>query len=143
MDIKRGIFQGDSLSPVLFVLCLLPLTLILHKSESAYRFPSTKEKINRVLFMDDLKLQAENEKGLESLVQTVRIFSDDIGMEFGMDKCATLVLKGGKITKLDGISLPNGKEMRGLIGGAVYKYLDIIQADQIRYTEMKEKVKTE
>ena len=143
MDIKRGIFQGDSLSPVLFVLCLLPLTLILHKSESAYRFPSTKEKINRVLFMDDLKLQAENEKGLESLVQTVRIFSDDIGMEFGMDKCAALVLKGGKITKFDGISLRNGKEMRGLIGGAVYKYLDIIQADQIRYTEMKEKVKTE
>ena len=95
VDIKRGIFQGDSLSPVLFVLCLLPLTLILHKSESAYRFPSTKEKINRVLFMDDLKLHAENEKGLESLVQTVRIFSDDIGMEFGMDKCATLVLKGG------------------------------------------------
>ena len=45
--------------------------------------------------MDDLKLHAENEKGLESLVQTVRIFSDDIGMEFGMDKCATLVLKGG------------------------------------------------
>ena len=143
MDIKRGIFQGDLLSPVLFVLCLLPLTLILHKSESPYRFPSTNEKINRVLFMDDLKLQAENEKGLESLVQTVRIFSDDIGMEFGMDKCATLVLKEGKITKFDGISLPNGKEMRGLIGGAVYKYLDIIQADQIRYTEMKEKVKTE
>ena len=33
--------------------------------------------------------------------------------------------------------------MRGLIEGAGYKYLGIIQADQIRYTEMKEKVKTE
>ena len=32
-----------------------------------------------------------------------RIFCDDIGMEFGIDKCATLVLKRWKITKFDGI----------------------------------------
>ena len=30
--------------------------------------------------------------------------------------------------------------MKGLIEGAGYKYLGIIQADQIRYTEMKERV---
>ena len=93
--------------------------------------------------MDDLKLYAKNEKGLESLVQTVRIISDDIGLEFGIDKCATLVLKRGKITKFDGISLPDGRVMKGLIEGASYKYLGILQADQIRYTEMKEKVKAE
>ena len=33
--------------------------------------------------------------------------------------------------------------MKGLIEGAGYKYLGILQADQIRYTEMKEKVKAE
>ena len=54
--------------------------------------------------MDDLKLYAKNEKGLESLVQTVWIFSDDISMEFGIDICATLVLNRGKIKKFDGIS---------------------------------------
>ena len=32
-----------------------------------------------------------------------RIFCDDIGMEFEIDKCATLVLKRWKITKFDGI----------------------------------------
>ena len=46
VDIKRGIFQGDSLSPLLFVLCLIPLTVILCKSESAYQYSSNKEKIN-------------------------------------------------------------------------------------------------
>ena len=75
VDIKRRIFQGDSLSSLLFVLCLIQLTLILHKSESAYQFSSTKEKVNHLLFMDDLKLYAKNAKGLDSLVQTVRIFS--------------------------------------------------------------------
>ena len=100
VDIKQGIFLGDSVSPLLFVLCLIPLTVILHKSESAYQFSGNKEKISHLLFMVDLKLYAKNEKGLESLVQTVQIFSDDIDMEFGIDKCATLVLKRGKTTNL-------------------------------------------
>ena len=46
--------------------------------------------------MDDLKVYAKNEKDLESLIQTVRIFSEDIGMEFGLDKCAVLIMKRGK-----------------------------------------------
>ena len=33
--------------------------------------------------------------------------------------------------------------MKGLIEGASYKYLGILQADQIQYTEMKEQVKAE
>ena len=33
--------------------------------------------------------------------------------------------------------------MKGLIEAAGYKYLGILQADQIRYTEMKEKLKAE
>ena len=143
VNIKRGIFQGDSLSSLLFVLGLIPLTLILHKSESTYQFSSMKEKINHLLFMDDLKLYAKNKKGLDSLVQTVRIFNDDIGMEFGIYTCTTLVLKRGKLTKFDEISLPDGTVMKVLIEEAVYKYLGVIEADQIRYTEMKEKVKTE
>ena len=64
-------------------------------------------------------------------------------MEFGIDKCVTLVLKRGKIKKFDGISLPNGRYMKGLIKGAGYKYLGILQADQIRYMEMKEMVQAE
>ena len=108
VDIKQGIFKGDSLQPLLFVLCLILLTVILRKSESAHQSSSNKEEIKHLLFMDDLKLYVKNEKGLESLVQTIWIFSDDIGTEFGIDKCATLVLKRGGITKFDGISLPNG-----------------------------------
>ena len=32
--------------------------------------------------MDDLKLNSRSEKGLDSLAQTVCVFSEDIGMEF-------------------------------------------------------------
>ena len=72
VDIKRGISQGDSLPPFLFVFCLIPLTVILRKSESAYQFSSNKEKISHILLMVDLKSYAKNKKGLESLVQAVQ-----------------------------------------------------------------------
>ena len=36
VEIKRGIFQRDSLSPLVFVLALIPLSLILRKVKAAY-----------------------------------------------------------------------------------------------------------
>ena len=36
--------------------------------------------------MDDIKLSAKNEKDLETLIHTVRIYSQDLGMEFGIEK---------------------------------------------------------
>ena len=92
VEIKGGIFQGDSLSPLVFVLALIPLSLILRKAKAAYEFSESKQKINHPLFVDDLKLYSRSEKGLDSLVQTVRAFSEDIGMEFGIEKCAILVV---------------------------------------------------
>ena len=40
---------------------------------------------------------------MDSLVQRVRVFSEDIGMEFGIEKRAILVIEKGKIVKLVGI----------------------------------------
>ena len=41
------------------------------------------------MYVDDIKLFAKNEKGLETLIYTVRIYSRDIGMEFGVKKWQT------------------------------------------------------
>ena len=45
VEIKCGIFQGDSLSPLVFVLASIPLSLILRKAKAAYEFSESKEKI--------------------------------------------------------------------------------------------------
>ena len=98
-ELGKGICQGDSLSPLVFVVALIPLSLILRKAKEAYEFSESKEKINHLLFMDDLKLYSRSEKGLDSLVQTVCVFSEDIAMEFGIEKCTMLLMEKGKIVK--------------------------------------------
>ena len=70
----------------MFVLALIPLSLILRKARAAYEFAESKTKINHLLFIGDLKLYSRSEKGLDSLVQTVLVFSEDIGMRFGIEK---------------------------------------------------------
>ena len=52
--------------------------------------------INHLLFIDDLKLYGKNEHEVDSLFQSVRIYSEDIAMEFGIQKCACVILKRGK-----------------------------------------------
>ena len=76
--INRRMFQGDPLPPLLLIIGLISLTLILRKGKEAYNFSHSKERINRLLYMEDLKSHGKTDKGLDSLVQTVRIFISDI-----------------------------------------------------------------
>ena len=89
----------------MLVLALISSSLILRKAKTAYAFSESKEKINHLLFMDDLKLHSRSEKRLNSLVQTVCVFSEDVGMEFGIEKCAMLVMEKRKIVKSVGIDV--------------------------------------
>ena len=66
------------------------------------------------MYMDDIKLFATNEKELETLIQTVRIYSQDIGMEFGREKCTMLVMKSGKQHMTEGVEIPNQIVIRTL-----------------------------
>ena len=77
--------------------------------KSGYEFTQSKEKVNHILYMDDLKLYAKTEETMESLIQTVRVFNKDIGLQFGLENCSFLTMKRGKIVKSDGIELPNVK----------------------------------
>ena len=141
VDIKHGIFQGDSLSPLVFVLAVIPLSSILRKAKAAYEFSGCKEKINHLLFMDDD--YSRNEKGLDLLVQTIHVFSEDIGIEFGIERCAMLVIEKGKIVKSVGIELPDGKATKSLQEGESYEHLGILEEDRFLGEEMKLKVSKE
>ena len=96
VKIQIGIFQRDTLSQLLFVIAMMPLNHILTKCTTGNKLSKSQEKINHLMYMDDIKRFGKNEKELETLIQTVRIYSQDIGIECGIEKCAMLVEKSGK-----------------------------------------------
>ena len=93
VNIRRGIFQGDSLSPLLFVVALIPVTIMLRTLKQGYSFGKGKERLNHVSFMNDLKLCGSNDNETDKLVKTIKIVSGDFRMQFGFDKCAVFKMK--------------------------------------------------
>jgi hypothetical protein len=98
IKINRGIFQGDSLSPLLSRIALTPLILELHRSGYRYRVHGSERKISHLLYMDELKLIEKNEE-LRGEIRIVKTFSNDMKMEFGPEKCAKISAKKGKVQR--------------------------------------------
>ena len=46
--------------------------------------------------MNGIKVFERNEEELEILIQTIGIYSQDIRMEFGIEKLAMFIIKSGK-----------------------------------------------
>jgi hypothetical protein len=67
--------------------------------------------------MDDLKLIAKSEEELQKQIQTVKTFSDYIHMEFGLDKCAKITFKRGKITHSQNLLIDINREIQVLKQG--------------------------
>ena len=71
VPIRRRIFQGDSFSPLLFVIALLPLTHILRETRMGYQLEQNGAKVHHLSFMEDLNLYGKNDNEIDSLIKTV------------------------------------------------------------------------
>ena len=131
-------FFKEIVSRPLFVIALIPLSITLNKSKEGYLLGAQRGKVNQLLFMDDLKLYAKDIRQLDSLVQTVRIFSNDIGMEFGIQKCAMLELKRGKMIQSNGLDLPEEQKLTSLEDGEGNRYLGILESVEMKDILRKE-----
>ena len=93
--------------------------------------------------MDDLKLIAKSEEELQQQIQTVKIFSDDINMEKGLEICARISFKRGKLTHSQNLVIDTNREIQELEKGKTYKYLGIEESEGKKHQQMKERLKQE
>jgi hypothetical protein len=140
---KRGLFQGDSLAPLMFIICLIPISLILNQSKSGYSMGRGKRTINHLWYMDDCKLYGKNNSEIEQLIKTLEDTAKPTGLEFGIAKCATQQMERGKpsanqveIELADERCIP-------VVADEGYKYLGMLQKDKIDHEAMKIQLKKE
>ena len=144
VNFQRGIFQGDTLSPLLFVIGLIPLSHTLQKVNTGYQLgKGWRKKTNQLVFMDDMKLYWNSEKEAERVTNTTRIFLKEIAMEFDISNCAHVTMKAGKLVSVGGMELSSGEVIPELESVKGYKYLGILEANDIMHTEIKVKIQKE
>src|SRR5829696_4157364 len=140
VPIKQEIFQGDALSPLLFIMAMISISSVLNRSKKGYEIENGGQMISHLLYMDDIKLYAKTSAGLESMLNTLKTVSEDIGMEFGLDKCAKVSMKRGKLSIGGDLTLYDGLTIQELDPEKGYKYLGILQADLEKKEESKASV---
>ena len=72
---------------------MIPLNHILRKFSAGYKLSKTQTKINDLMYMDDIKLFAKNEKELKTVIKAVRIYCQDKGIEFIIEKYAMPIME--------------------------------------------------
>ena len=93
--------------------------------------------------MDDLKRYAKNDDEQTGLLKTIKYFSDDIGMEFGLDKCAKATFRKGRLADSSSIKLDVNTIIQDLEKEGTYKYLGVSEGDGVQQSQMKEKIRKE
>ena len=67
------------MSPLFFVVALIPVAMIFITLKQGYSFGKGKERLNHLLFMDDIKLYGSNDNEIDSLVKLVKRESKLLG----------------------------------------------------------------
>jgi hypothetical protein len=100
----------------------------------------TERKIGHLLYMDDLKLIARSEEELGTEINIVKTISNYIKMEFGLEKCARISLKRGKVHRKQYTGSTKENEIKELDPMKTYKYLGVEENHNIEHKIEKERL---
>ncbi|KAI2795587.1 hypothetical protein BLOT_016634 [Blomia tropicalis] len=112
--IESGIMQGDSLSPLLFVIAMEPLSRVLNNNCEQVEIRQSNFKRNHLSFIDDIKLLAKDEQTLSELCHYTRESLRMMGFNVNLQKSASNIESeetfGDKLDDIEG-----------------YKYLGVLE----------------
>ena len=121
LQIRRGVLQGDTLSPLLFCLAIAPISHVLNSQIKKVECVVHHEgqvvstvALNHMFYMDDFKGYSRETGELERMICLLTDISRTMGLEINPKKSAVLLDKESGATS----SLPE-------LGEGSYKYLGI------------------
>ena len=140
LTLKRGLFQGDSLSPLLFCLCIVPLSHALRSIGIGYKCKDVDLVISHQLYMDDLKVYTKSSNALTHALSVVDRVSTAVGMELGLRKCAVAHMQRGKLVESEDFLLDEDRVITSVTEGQTYRYLGIEQVFDPDHKTIREKL---
>lgn len=93
--------------------------------------------------MDDLKLFSKTVKQMDTLMNSVCIFGEDIRTEFGISKCGILVMTKRKYVYSEGTEIPTSEKLKEIDVEKGYKYRSILEDESVKDKKRKENIKVE
>ena len=105
-----------------------------HRGLQVYKIPW---KNNHLMYKDVIRLFVKNVKELKILIQTIKIYCQDTGMEFYIEKCAMLLMKSGKRQITEGIEVPNQERTKLLGEKEKHKHQEVFEVDTIKQVKKK------
>ena len=85
----------------------------------------------------------KDDNDLKVLLQTVKKFSDDMDMSFGLGKCTKATFKREKLTGTTSVELDRNTVIKDLQQEEEFKYLGVDGSNRIQHAAMKKKIRKE
>ena len=85
-DIKRGVRQGDPLSPYLFVLAIEILTMSIRNDDNIRGIKLGHKEIKQVLYADDITLFLQDKESVKRVQEVFEAFEKISGLKVNKEK---------------------------------------------------------
>ena len=126
LQLKRGIFQGDSLSPLLFCLAISPISHVLQQTRG-FQCSGLPRPMTHMFFVDDLKIYSVGKLELKGTLKVMAESSAVVGMSLGLRKCGVAHMVNGKLKECGGEMIEGTGEVEEVTETTMYRYLGIEQ----------------
>ena len=143
IQFKRGIYQGDTLCPLLFIMCVSPMSWKL-RTLPGYKLTKPLDiSISHGMFIDDLKFYSSSERQQGIKLALTHQMMDNMGLTMAAKKTKTITMvRGKRVEKDEGLQLADDVVIEDL-GDNLYKFLGVDEAEQQENKVVLKKAETE
>jgi len=139
LQLRRGVFQGDSLSPLLFCLAIAPISYALERT-AGIKCNGLIRPLTHLFFVDDLKIYAAGEGSLKRAMEVMDKSSRATGMALGLQKCGVAHMRKGRLESHGEEEIKGTGVIPEVTENTMYRYLGVDQVFRANHKTTRAKI---